>query len=127
MNERTSGPSPSGESPRGWGGLVTTEVDRIALGTHHGRYLHARVERRTARLTAGRAWHVSLGLGRTRPVAIEVSGEVSGPGERYDLSITTTDPWMQAARRIAAVAVGAVAVLVIANRIRAQQEGRRDN
>ena len=110
-------------STSGFGGLVTTEVDRIALGTHAGRDLYARVERRSARLTAGRRWHLALGLGRTRPVAIEVSG----PGERYDLSITTTDPWMQAARRIATVAVAAVAILVIANRVRAQQEDRRDN
>ena len=107
---------------RGWGGLVTTEVDRVPLGSHHGHDLHARVERRSARLSAGRGWHVSLGLGRTRPVAIEVDAG----GTRYDLSIHTTDPWMQLARRIAALAFASAVLLVIAGRVRAQGHAAKE-
>jgi hypothetical protein len=107
--------APEPPAPRGLGGLVTTEVDRIALGTHHGRTLHARVERRSARFSAGRQWHLAVGLGRTRPVAIEVSA----PGERYDLPIETADPWWRLVRRMTALAVASTAVLVIAGRLRA--------
>ena len=103
---------------RGFGGLVTTEVDRVPLGVHHGHDLHARVERRRVRLTAGHRWHLSIGLGRTRPVAIEVDA----PAGRYDLSIRTTDPWTQLARRIGAVILASVAVLVIVGRARAHKE-----
>ena len=115
--------SPDPNAPRGLGGLVTTEVDRIALGTHHGRELHARVQRRRARFSTesrwlGRQWHLAIGLGRTRPVAIEVSG----PGERYDLSITTGDPWWRPARRIGALVVASLVALVIAGRIRGSRE-----
>lgn len=85
----------------GLGGLVTTEVERITLGMHHGRALHARVERRSARFSAGRRWHLALTIGRTRPVAIEVSA----PGEQYDLPIVTTDPWVRATTTLAAVSV----------------------
>ncbi|MEI7924722.1 MAG: hypothetical protein WCI61_00820 [Chloroflexota bacterium] len=111
-------------APRGLGGLVTTEVDRIALGTHHGRELHARVERRIARLTTGnrwrgRQWHLAIGLGRTRPVAIEVNAA----GERYDLPISTTDPWAQLARRVGALVVASALALVIAGRIRGSRDG----
>ena len=100
--------------PRGVGGLLTTEVDRIPLGTHHGRELHARVQRRRLRFSAGRDWYLAIDLGRSRPVAIEVSGL----DERYDLDIATTDPWMRLARRLGALVISVVAVLVIAQRRR---------
>jgi len=111
-----------GPASRGLGGLVTTEVDRIALGTHHGRELHARVERRRARFSTdqrwlGRQWHLAVSLGRTRPVAIEVSDT----GERYDLSVVTTDPWWQLARRVGAVALASTVVLVVAASARASR------
>jgi hypothetical protein len=101
-------------APRGLGGLVTTEVERLPLGTHHGRELHARVERRSAKFSAGRQWHLAVGLGRTRPVAIEVSA----PGEQYDLPISTTDPWWRLAQRIGMVLGAAGTALLIARRIR---------
>ena len=112
-------PPPSPGSPRGLGGLVTSEVERIALGTHAGHELHARVERRAARFTTrhrwlGHQWHLDLGLGRARPIAIEVSA----PGERYDLPVTTADPWWQFARRVGAVAVASTALVMIAARVR---------
>ena len=114
---------PEPAAPRGLGGLVTTEIDRIALGTHHDRELHARVERRIARLTTGnrwqgRQWHLAIGLGRTRPVAIEVNAA----GERYDLPIRTTDPWARLARRIGALVVASTVALVIAGRIRGSRD-----
>ncbi|MGE3856238.1 MAG: hypothetical protein AB7G21_04675 [Dehalococcoidia bacterium] len=107
--------TPEPPAPRGLGGLVTTEVDRIPLGTHHGRELHARVERRRARFSAGRQWHLAVSLDRTRPVAIEVAA----PGERYDLSIVTADPWWRLVRRVSALAIASAAVLVVAGRVRA--------
>lgn len=108
------GATPDPRPPRGLGGLVTAEVDRHPLGTHHGRELHARVERRSARFSAGRQWHLSIALGRSRPVAIEVSA----PGERYDLCIVTVDPWWRLARRTGALALAAAVTLVIARRVR---------
>ncbi len=128
-------------SAHGLGALLTTEVDRIALGTHHGRALHARVERRSARFSAGRRWHVSLTIGRTRPIAIEVTevsevtdagdgGDMSAPGQRYDFAIATTDPWLRAARRIGALALAAAAILVVARRLQARtsaEGGHRGN
>lgn len=107
---------------RGWGGLVTTEVDRVPLGSHHGHDLHARVERRSARLSAGHDWHLSVGLARTRPVAIEVDGG----GTRYDLSIHTTDPWMRLARRIVALVLASAALLVIAGCVRARSHAPKE-
>ena len=104
--------SPGGA--RGWGGLVTTEVDRLPLGTHGGRDLHARVERRRARLSAGRGWQLSIALGRTRPLAIEVEAA----GERYDLPIATADPWFRTARRLGVLAVSAAAILIVSRRRR---------
>ena len=105
------------DGPRGLGGLLTTEVDRIALGTHHGHDLHARVERRSLRLSAGRQWHLSMGLGRTRPVAIEVAT----PGEWCDLRVVAIDPWWRLVRRIGAVLTVAMIATFIAGRIRAQK------
>ena len=78
---------------------------------------------------------MALALGRTRPVAIEVTkvsdaGDTGAPGTRYDLAIATTDPWLRAARRIGALALAAAAILVVARRLRAQtsaEGGHRGN
>ena len=103
---------------RGFGALLHTDVDRVDLGTHHGHALRARVERRSARLTAGRGWHLSLGLGRTRPVAIEVTRD----GRRYDLPVPRTrDPWLEAARRLLALSLATALLLALAARRRKQQ------
>jgi hypothetical protein len=112
-------PPSSPGSPRGLGGLVTHDVERIALGTHAGHELHARVERRAARFTSrhrwfGHQWHLDVDLGRARPVAIEVSA----PGERYDLPVTTTDPWWRLVRRISALAIASMALVIVAGRAR---------
>ena len=109
---------------------VANEVDRVPLGTHHARELHARVQRRSVRFPAARDWSLSLGLGRTRPLAIEVSA----PGERYDLPVPARDPWLRAAGAIAALALAATATLAAArwtrgrearNAQHAQKEARR--
>lgn len=97
----------------GLGGIVSTEVERVPLGTHHGRDLHARVQRRALRLSAGGRWHLALTLGRVRPVAIEVAAS----GEGYDLPVVTADPWWRLARRLGAVILVA-ATAVAARRLR---------
>ena len=127
------------QSPRGFGALLLTEVDRVDLGTHHGQALSARVERRSARLTAGgpvhtwplnllwgraggsprRRWQLSLGLGRTRPLALEVTAD----GRRYDLPVPRRrDP----AWRLLALSLAAALLLAFAARRRTtplRQEG----
>ena len=64
-------------SARSLGGLLTAEVERVPLGTHHGHLLHARVRRRRARLSAGHRWQLSIDLGRTQPEAIEVMAQAA--------------------------------------------------
>ncbi len=104
-------------APTGIGGLFTTEVERFPLGTHHGHELHARVQRRRLRFNFGRAigpWRLALDVGRTRPLAIEVSA----PGERYDLPIVTADPWARFAGRLGALVIAAALLQLITRRFR---------
>ena len=125
------------EGPRGLGALLHTDVEHVELGEHDGRRLRARIEHRTLRLAFGQAWSTGLTLGRRRAVAVEVrpiaaafvpsDGGRTAPGSTtpgtYDVAIVAPpDPWAQAFRRIALVALGGWAVLRIAHRLR----GRRD-
>ena len=124
------------EGPRGLGALLHTDVEHVELGEHAGRRLRARVEHRTLRLALGQSWSTGLTLGRRRAVAVEVSPTpafvpsdggrtASGPSavESYDVPIVAPpDPWVQVARRMALVALGAWAILRLADRAR----GRRD-
>lgn len=110
-------PADRPETPRGAGALVLTEVEHVDLGTH-GRYtLRARVERRSARFTLGRRWHVSFDLGRTRPVAVEVTST----GERYDLPIPARGgAWWRSARGIGVIWLAAEATVLVVRRMRAR-------
>ena len=124
------------DGPRGLGALLHTDVEHVELGEHAGRRLRARVEHRTLRLALGQSWSTGLTLGRRRAVAVEVSPTpafvpsdggrtASGPSavESYDVPIVAPpDPWVQVARRMALVALGAWAILRLADRAR----GRRD-
>lgn len=87
---------------RGLGGLLRTEVERIDLGTHAGYALHARVERRIARLAASRnGWYVSVGLGDARAVAIDATSGPSSDLARYDLAVPRSrDAWLRTARAL---------------------------
>ena len=102
---------PAAERARGLGGLLLTEVERVDLGTHGGYALHARVERRSARLTAGRGGRLSFGLGHTRAVAVEAASS----GARYDLPVSRSrDAWLTTARALVALwCVGQLAIYAL--------------
>lgn len=65
--------------------LVTTETERVELGTHHGRRLRGRVQRRVLRAAGGGRFALRIELGRARAVAVEVDDGA----RRYDVPITT--------------------------------------
>lgn len=106
-------------APQGWGALLTTDVSHHDLGTHHGQTLRGRVRRRTLHLGIGtlgafaprrgqhhRRWRIELG--RTRPVAVEVTDR---DGHRYDVAIPTPpDPWPRAGMRV--LLWGSVATII---------------
>lgn len=83
---------------RGLGGLLTTEVDRVPLGEHHGRLLHGHVERRVLRLASGGRVQLSLTLGRSRATAIEIE---DGNGTELLPIPRVPDPWLTMLRRTA--------------------------
>ena len=82
----------------GAGALLTSEVDYADLGTHGGRALRGRVERRSLRIALGQREGMRLRAGRARAVAVEVE---EADGRRYELPLQApTDPWLAAARRL---------------------------
>ncbi len=86
--------------PRGFGLLLTTETDHVELGSHHGRRLRGRSERRVLRVALGQRAGLRLTLSRARPVAVEVVEDE----RRYELPIAVpADPWLRAARRLLVV------------------------
>lgn len=83
--------------PRGFGLLLTTEIDHVDLGSHHGRRLRGRTEHRVLRVALGQRAGLRLTLSRARPVAVEVVEDE----RRYELPIAVpADPWVRAARRL---------------------------
>lgn len=110
MPDRPGPPGP----PSGFGALLQTDYDHLDLGTHHGQTLRARVQRRSLRLALGRGRHVSLALGRTRPLSVEVT---SAQG-RYDVSVPAQpDPWLRAAWRLALLWVASVVLVRLVRRV----------
>ena len=108
---------------RGVGGLLTTEVELVDLGTHGGRHLHGRVERRVFRLGLGGERATTVTLGRVRPVAVEVEDG----GNRYDVAVPRVpDPWLQALRRGLALWAGSFTLTALVTRQRARQARRLD-
>ncbi len=86
--------------PRGFGLLLTTETDHVELGSHHGRRLRGRSERRVLRVALGQRTGLRLTLSLARPVAVEVIEDE----RRYELPIAVpADPWLRAARRLLVV------------------------
>ena len=85
---------------RGFGLLVTTETDHVELGSHHGRRLRSRTQRRVLRVALGQRSGLRLTLSRARPVAVEVVENE----RRYELPIAApADPWLRATRRLLVV------------------------
>ena len=106
----------------GAGLLFTTELHYADLGTHHGRRLRGRVERRLLRLALGDASGLRLQLGRLRPVAVEVT-ELTGAGDRhYEVSIPIPpEPRLVAARRVLLCWLVGALVIDVARWLRAKE------
>jgi uncharacterized spore protein YtfJ len=92
---------------RAFGALITTEVEYADLGEHHGRHLRGRVERRVIRVRAGEGGRVSVTLGRTRPVAVEVSED------GHTTSITVHAPAEPVLRLVQGIALLAAAAWLL--------------
>ena len=89
------------------------------LGTHHGRRLRGRVERRLVRLALGDGSGLRLQLGRLRPVAVEV---IDPDDRRYEIAIPTPpEPRLVAARRTLLCWLVAALVIDVARRLRAKE------
>lgn len=103
----------------GAGLLYSTEVRYADLGTHAGRRLRGRAERRLLQLALGRAPALRLSLGRLRPIAVEVTE----PDERrYEIAIPRPrDPRLAAAGRILTCWMLATLALGIARRLRTKE------
>ncbi len=57
----------------GAGVLVTTDVEHVELGEHHGTLIRARVERRLLRIGFGDRAGFRLTLGRARPTSLRLT------------------------------------------------------
>jgi hypothetical protein len=103
-------------APSGYGALLRTDYDHVDLGSHHGQALRARVQRRSLRLAVGRGRHLSLALGRTRPVSVEVIGAAG----RYDIPVPAQpDPWLRVAARLALLWVASIVLVRVVRRLTA--------
>lgn len=90
-----------------FGGLLTTDVERVDLGSVGERALSARVQRRQLHLAVGTGSGVRITLGRLRPVAVEVTEA----GRAYEVPIpTVADPWLTAVRRAALLWLGSMVI-----------------
>ncbi len=77
--------------------LLITETDHVQLGSHYGRRLRGRTERRVLRVALGQRAGLRLTLSRARPVAVEVVENE----RRSELPIAIPgDPWLRATRRL---------------------------
>ncbi len=98
----------------GAGALLTSEVEYADLGTHGGRVLRGRVERRSLRLALGQRDGVRIRAGRARAIAIEVQ---EADGRRYELPVQApVDPWLAMARRLLLLWLVSTLALALARR-----------
>jgi len=61
------------QQPFGAGVLVTTDVEHVELGEHHGTRIRARVERRLLRIGFGDRAGFRITLGRARPTSLQLT------------------------------------------------------
>ena len=102
--------------PSGGGALFTTEVEYADLGTHGGRRLRGRVERRLLQIAVGDRGGLRVRIGRMRPVAVEV---VEPDERRHEVPIVAPpDPWIAAGRRMVLVWLAAALVVGAARSLR---------
>lgn len=101
----------------GLGGLLTTEVVTTELGTHGGRRLRARVQRRALRVALGSRLRASLV--RLRPLAVEQL-EAGGSAGAHVVAITVPpDPLLQALQRTIVLWVASMVLRRVVSRLRA--------
>lgn len=105
----------------GAGALLSTEVEYAELGTHGGRRLRGRVERRLLQVAVGRSGRFRMRLGRLRPVAVEV---IEAGERRYEVPIEAPpDPWLAAGRRLLLTWLAAALVVDAARTLRGAGSG----
>ncbi len=61
------------QQPFGVGALITTHVEHVELGEHHGTRIRARVERRLIRIGFGDNAGFRITLGRARPTSLHLT------------------------------------------------------
>ena len=83
--------------PFGAGALITTHVEHIELGQHHGTRIRARVERRLLQLGYGNRRGFRLTLGRARPTSLHLT---RGPKTATIPVPIPADPPLRAAARL---------------------------
>ena len=88
------------QQPFGAGALLTTEVEHLDLGEHHGTRIRARVERRLLRLGFGDRAGFRFTLGRARPTSLQLAR-----GQRTaTLPVSVPrDPWLHTVIRLLAL------------------------
>ena len=108
----------------GAGALLSTEVAYAELGTHGthgGRRLRGRVERRLLQVAVGRGGGFRMRLGRLRPVAVEV---IEAGERRYEVAIEAPpDPWLVAGRRLLLTWLAAALLVDAARTLRGAGSG----
>lgn len=86
--------------PLNVGALLTTHVEHVELGEHHGTHIRARVERRHLNLGFGTRTRFRFSLARVRPTALHLSRG----GRNAILPVPTPrDPWLHTALHILAL------------------------
>ena len=82
------------------GALLTTDVEHVELGEHHGTHIRARVESRRLHLGFGQRVGFRFSLARTRPTALHLS---RGGRDAIIPVPIPRDPWLHAAFHILAL------------------------
>jgi len=99
------------EQPFGAGAFLTTDVEHVDLGEHHGTRIRARVERRLLRIGFGTGAGFRLVVGRTRPTRLHLSRGTRVANLPFPAA---RDPWLQTAFRLAIVTVATFTLRLIA-------------
>ena len=86
------------------GGLLSTDVELVDLGSHHGLRIEGTVVRRTLRIGLGGRRGLRIEIARARPTSIRAIGPA---GEQVQRLPANPDPWLETVQRVAALTVAA--------------------
>ncbi len=84
------------------GGFLSTDVESVDLGRHHGIHLEGEIVRRRLRIGVGGRRGVRIELGRARATSIRAIGAEGDIVHRFR---PNPDPWVEAAQRLVALTV----------------------